>query len=119
MPVELVGRCVLGVAIAATRGTDVGRWVEALGRSELDVVGEGVAALRTADLKAAADSLRALLRDVPILASMDAGDARDHELAAFSDRAAVCQHDADLAFHKVPKETESAGTVSLSAWTSS
>jgi hypothetical protein len=101
MPVELIGRCVLGCAIQYTRGTDIGHWVEALGRRELSQVHEGASALRSAELKTAGDELKALLRDVPILQAMSAGPARERELAAFTSRAATCQHDADVAFHKV------------------
>ena len=85
----------------ATKGTDIGDWVQKLIGKDMTELKAGMAVLRAADLRVAASELRTLLRTIRTILGMQDEKKRSSELEEFKHKARSVIGHAQEAFEKV------------------
>ena len=105
----------------ATKGTDIGYWVQKLIGKDMTELKAGMAVLRKADLRLAATQLRTLLRTIRTILSMQDEKKRSSELEEFKHKARSVIGHAQEAFEKVetPEEKIRAVEIAVIAITAS
>ena len=105
----------------ATKGTDIGDWVQKLIGKDMTELKAGMAVLRAADLRVAASELRTLLRTIRTILGMQDEKKRSSELEIFQRKAETVIGHAQEAFEKVetPEEKIRAVEIAVIAITAS
>ena len=105
----------------ATKGTDIGDWVQKLIGKDMTELKAGMAVLRKADLRLAATQLRTLLRTIRTILGMQDEKKRSSELEEFKHKARSVIGHAQEAFEKVetPEEKIRAVEIAVIAITAS
>ena len=101
--IEMAMRCLCGLAIFYSKGTDVGVWVETLCRHDTKTLENGISVIRCAHLNVASDQLERIMKKIPRLIKLkEKGDSiYTSESTVFQNLVQTLIHDADLAFHMV------------------
>ena len=97
----------------ATKGTDIGDWVQKLIGKDMTELKAGMAVLRAADLRVAASELRTLLDTIPIILGMQDEKERSSELEIFQRKAETVIRHAHEAFEKVETPEEKIRAVEI------